>query len=168
MGTDFFFGAKTMDALLNFKRCDKKSLFDWNYETTTKCSFLFDLPHSAINYKAFKNEWGYLYPILDAQGDERVALDINEKYAWDGATLVPDFQGALEGSLPHDFIYQFADAIAEALGLSIQKVLSVADSMFDQVMSFYGAKPIVRKIYYYAVSKVGYAFNRLNAWRKNL
>lgn len=165
MGTDFSFGDDTMDALINFKRRNKASFFDWNYETTTKCTFVFDLPHSALNYKSFKNAWGCLYPILDAQGEEKVALDIAEKYAWDGASCVPDFKGALEGSLPHDFVYQFVEAIAKALGLSIQKVLAVADLMFDQTMQRFGAKPIVRKTYYFAVSKVGYAFNRINAWR---
>ena len=149
---------------MQFKKRDKANWLDWNYSTTQECFFVFDMPHSAIG-GTFKNAWMELCKTYDGKGNETVTLIIAKEYAWDGCSWAPDLAGTLEGSLPHDAMYQFVEAIAATWGWTIKEVLSVADDMFNAVMVYYKVDNTTRQVYYVAVCKFGYTFNRANAWR---
>lgn len=149
---------------IEFHRTGKADKLDWLYVTDKDCLFVFDMPHSAINGKVFSNTWCALYPTHDGKR-ETVTLWIKKAYAWDGCSCAPDFKGTLEGSLPHDVIYQFVEEIAAALCMTVKEVLSFADTVFNKVMVFFKTDTCIRLIYYVAVCKVGYAFNRINKWR---
>lgn len=161
-----------MYAHIEFERLTRASGIDWNYRITgTVCKFTFELPRKDIiipEGKCFQNEWMHLYRAGTVGGvTETVTLELTIGYAWDGASVVPDFVGIPESTAVHDPIYQFADAIAKAFGCSVSQVLRFADMLFNMAMDYFKVKPIIRKTYYKGVSWFGYIFNRFNHWRSS-
>ena len=131
---------------------------DWNYVTTAACVYVLDLPHSQIPCE-FNNQWlSIKYTHHD--GRETITFVVARAYAFDGCSVVPDFDGTVDGSLPHDVLYQFVDELAKAWGVSVAQVLAFADLRFKDVMIYNKVPPAVYKTYYAGVSVFGWLFNR--------
>lgn len=154
----------TLDLCVAYRKTGKADGIDWNYVTTDTCTFTFDRsPAEAwIPVQQFSNRW--LSITVTAA---TVTVTIAKAYAFDGCSVVPDFDGTVAASLPHDAIYQFVDEIAQAWGCKVSTVLTFADLRFKDVMIYNHVPPALYKTYYAGVAVFGWLFNRGNKlWGK--
>ena len=149
---------------IGYRRLGKAEGIDWNYITTGACEYRFRLGAAdkvALGGRrnlTFKNEW--LEIAHDPADADVIVITIAPKYAFDGCSVVPDFDGTVDGSLPHDVLYQVVDELAKAWGVSVAQVLAFADLRFKDVMIYNKVPPAVYKTYYAGVSVFGWLFNR--------
>lgn len=151
---------------VGYRRLGKAEGIDWNYAVTGPCLYRFRLSAtdkipgvSAAPGPLFKN--GLLEITRDATDSALVILRIAAGYTFDGCSVVPDFIGTVDASLPHDALYQFADDIAEAWGCSARKVMAFADLRFKDVMVYNNVPACLYQAYYLGVRLFGWPFNRL-------
>lgn len=150
-----------------YRRTGAADGIDWNYVTTAPCVFEFTVPDKELWTDgcparlitfAFKNEW--LTIVQDPGDPHHITVTVAAAYAFDGASVVPDYDGVVDGSLPHDAFYQFVDEIAGAWGCGAKRVMAFADLRFKDVMAYNGVPPAVYRTYYSGVAVFGWLFNR--------
>jgi len=127
---------------------------DWNYVLTK--DVVFNFGNKFFVPCEFKNDWCW----IRMEGDE-LFLTAYKDYAWDGCSVVPDFEGTIVASIPHDIFYQFEKELAQAFGWSGTKVLSFANKIFKKAMEQTDTNCIVKYTYYWGVVVFGLGYRRI-------
>ena len=142
--------------VFRYKRCGGAN---WKFETAVDC--IFPLRHGPEG--TFDSEW-----LKIVTTGKRPTAQVRRAYAWDGATLAPDFKFTIAGSCLHDVLYQYAEAIATAWGWDVQDVLAWADDEFLATMLAQRSRrrwsrlgqTAIALTYYAMVSAFGVAFHQ--------
>ena len=82
-------------------------------------------------------------------------ISIRAGFEWDGATMVPDFWAARKGSLAHDALYRYLDAIAYDFQCEVREARYWADAVFTEVNKTFGLPFGIRRLYHRGVRWLG-------------
>jgi hypothetical protein len=79
-------------------------------------------------------------------------------------SVAPDFEAAMNGACPHDWIYAAIAKIALAWQVPMKDVAHLANRFFLAQLT--ASKFRLKYTYYYATELFGYAYNRIRAARR--
>jgi hypothetical protein len=111
-----------------------------------------------IGNKACHTPTGALWTWTGEDGKRRVWLNVYAGYHF-SVSVAPNFRRAVPASLPHDWLYENAGALAKAFGCKRADILRLADHWFLAVMRWTGF--LFRRTYYVGVRVFGAWFNAL-------
>jgi hypothetical protein len=76
-------------------------------------------------------------------------------------SVAPDFTAAMNGAVPHDWMFAAVSKLAIAWGVPMADVIHLANRFFLAQLT--ASKFQLKYTYYYGVEIFGYAYNRLGA-----
>jgi hypothetical protein len=126
--------------------------FHWYYHLLEAHSFRSKLAIPGL----FHNSLLLIVPIKDIDGKIIGAqITVSKTARWNGATMAPDFQQVVRGTLFHDIIYDCLEEIAVAWNWSLPQVRRWGDQLFNEVNRVEGFFFPLKLIYYRAVRRLG-------------
>lgn len=131
------------------------------YVTTRKVTFSWTNPpkwiYDIISKTDYSDEYGSIYAAPHAAVPTLICC-IVEKFYFD-VSVIGGNPKTLQGALPHDRIYKAAMAIALFYGISVRKVLHIADHWFLACLRMAAWR--FARSYFIAVRTFGYGFTTL-------
>jgi hypothetical protein len=127
----------------------RKTTFSWTNPPTWIWGIL-----SKVDYI---DKFGSIYAAPHADVPTLICC-IDKGYFFD-VSVIGGNPKTLQGALPHDRFYQSADAIAKFYGISVRKVLHIADHWFRACLRM--ADWRFARTYFIAVRTFGYGFSSL-------
>ena len=131
------------------------------YVTTRKVTFSWKNPpkwiYDIISKADYSDEYGSIYAAPNA-AEPTLICCISPGFYFD-VSVIGGNSKTLQGALPHDRIYKSATAIARFYGISVRKVLHIADHWFLACLRM--AKWMFSRSYFIAVRTFGYGFSSL-------
>lgn len=135
-----------------------------NYVTVRKVQFAWKNPpkwiYDIISRGAFYHKHGSIYAAPQA-AEPTLICCVDVGYYFD-VSIVGGNEKTLPAALPHDLIYELADAMATFYGVSVRTILHIGDHWFLATLRMTGW--FWRRSFFIAVRTFGYEFNRLGKW----
>lgn len=126
----------------------KKGWFSWEYRLLASYDVVVDLPCPRV--------FSHLFLVLAPTLDGKTLVHVEKSFSWDGATRAPDYHTMIKGTLVHDIVLDYAEAIMFVWECPYITVRHWADQAFKEVNATEKTPWILNRIYYKFVHVYGH------------